>query len=409
MSGRLGRILQFHLRLFQWLGFHGLPLPGDASPARMRRRLMAWSLFLLIALSALIALCLASGEDWPFLFRGDMFGCVNDALKYVFAELAMVAIYLEALSCQRPLANFCVGGGAISLRRELQQYGRFLITLYALMLTELVFHLGLWQVQPLSRHMLLFWSSYEPFVCLTYMRNVQFVLHLELLREQLAALQRELGLLAEYSRFASETGRSFPGFEVFLRRRLLQKQRLYCDIYDMFKCFQNAFKFSILAVLLTINIRIAVDCYFMYYSIYKNMAPPGGIFTLNFLLDLLYYYLILPALLEIPAFIYASQSCMVIVPRIAHQLHNIVTDSVCCSCPDLSLQVPYLPFADFISNHFPLQIQNFSLQLLHQPVRIDCLGLTTLDCSLLTRIACSVGTYMIYTIQFMPKFGTHYI
>ncbi|XP_052857809.1 gustatory receptor 8a [Drosophila gunungcola] len=384
MSGRLGRILQFHLRLFQWLGFHGLPLPGDASPARMRRRLMAWSLFLLIALSALIALCLASGEDWPFLFRGDMFGCVNDALKYVFAELAMVAIYLEALSCQRPLANFWwlhsnVGGGAISLRRELQQYGRFLITLYALMLTELVFHLGLWQVQPLSRHMLLFWSSYEPFVCLTYMRNVQFVLHLELLREQLAALQRELGLLAEYSRFASETGRSFPGFEVFLRRRLLQKQRLYCDIYDMFKCFQNAFKFSILAVLLTINIRIAVDCYFMYYSIYKNVAN----------ID---YYLILPALLEIPAFIYASQSCMVIVPRIAHQLHNIVTDSVCCSCPDLSLQ-----------------IQNFSLQLLHQPVRIDCLGLTTLDCSLLTRIACSVGTYMIYTIQFMPKFGTHYI
>jgi len=51
------------------------------------------------------------------------------------------------------------------------------------------------------------------------------------------------------------------------------------------------------------------------------------------------YYLILPALLEIPAFIYASQSCMVVVPRIAHQLHNIVTDSGCCSCPDLSLQV----------------------------------------------------------------------
>ncbi|KAH8402896.1 hypothetical protein KR009_009420, partial [Drosophila setifemur] len=104
------------------------------------------------------------------------------------------------------------------------------------------------------------------------------------------------------------------------------------------------------------------------------------------------FFLILPALLEIPAFIYVSQSCMVIVPRIAHQLHNIVTDAGCCSSPDLSRQ-----------------IQNFSLQLLHQPVRIDCMGLTILDCSFLTRMACSVGTYMIYTIQFIPKFSTPYI
>jgi len=107
------------------------------------------------------------------------------------------------------------------------------------------------------------------------MRNIQFVLHLELLREQLTALERELGLLAEYSRFASETGRSFPGFESFLRRRLLHKQRLYSDVYDMLKCFLGAFNFSILAVLLTINIRIAVDCYFMYYSMYNNVVNIG--------------------------------------------------------------------------------------------------------------------------------------
>ncbi|XP_016986235.1 gustatory receptor 8a [Drosophila rhopaloa] len=384
MSGRLCRVLQFHLRLYQWLGFHGLPLPGDGNPCGMRKRLMAWSLLLLISLSALIAACLTSGEE--FLFLDDMFGRVNDALKYVFAELAILAIYLETLSSQRHLANFwwlhsklSRKVGVVSLRSEVQQFRRYLLTLYGMMLSELVIYLGLWQVQPLSHHMLLFWSTYEPLVWLTYMRNVQFVLHLELLRQQLANLERELGLLAEYSRFASETGRSFPNFEVFLRRRLLQKQRLYCDIYDMFKCFQSAFKFSILAVLLTINIRIAVDCYFMYYSIYKNVPNLNS-------------YLIVPALLEIPAFIYASQSCMVILPRIAHQLHNIVTDSACCSCPDLSLQ-----------------IQNFSLQLLHQPVRIDCLGLTTLDCGLLTRIACSVGTYMIYTIQFMPKFSPQYI
>jgi len=46
------------------------------------------------------------------------------------------------------------------------------------------------------------------------------------------------------------------------------------------------------------------------------------------------YYLLLTALLEIPAFIYVSQSCMQMVFRIAFQLHNIVV-----STPALSLQV----------------------------------------------------------------------
>ncbi|KAH8287046.1 hypothetical protein KR054_001309 [Drosophila jambulina] len=402
MSGRLGQVLQFHLRLYQLLGFHGISLPGDKSPGRIRTQLRAWSLFLLVSLSALVLVCLTSSDE--FLYRGDMFGAANDALKYVFAELAVAAIYLETMTSQRDLVGFwwlhaklSQRVGVVSLRSELQQYRRYLISLYGMMLFELLMHLGLWQVQPLTRHMALFWMTYEPLVCLTYMRNVQFVLHMELLREQLVHLEREMVLLAQYSKFAWETGRSFPGFEAFLRRSLLQKQRIYNDVYDMFRCFQGAFNYSILAVLLTINIRIAVDCYFMYYTIYNSIPN----------ID---YYLLLPALLEIPAFIYASQSCMVIVPRIAHQLHSIVTDSGCCSFPDLSLQ-----------------IQNFSLQLLHQPVRIDCLGLTIMDCSLLTRvseykyivfpqqylfslqIACSVGTYMIYTIQFIPKFSGQYM
>lgn len=250
---------------------------------------MAWSLFLLISLSALVLACLFSGEE--FLYRGDMFVCANDALKYVFAELAVLAIYLETLSSQRHLANFWwlhfkLGGqktGLVSLRSEFQQFCRYLIFLYAMMAAEVAIHLGLWQFQALTQHMLLFWSTYEPLVWLTYLRNLQFVLHLELLREQLTGLEREMGLLAEYSRFASETGRSFPGFESFLRRRLVQKQRIYSHVYDMLKCFQGAFNFSILAVLLTINIRIAVDCYFMYYSIYNNVINNGdlGIYHLS--------------------------------------------------------------------------------------------------------------------------------
>ncbi|KAH8344867.1 hypothetical protein KR067_009665 [Drosophila pandora] len=386
MSRQGGQVLHFHLRLFQCLGFHGLPLPGDGDPAGWRRRVRAWGLFLLLALSGLVLVCLFSDEE--FLYQGDMFGLVNDALKYIFAELAVLAIYLETLTSQRDLANFWYLHFRLSsrmmeagsLRREFRQYRRFIITMYGLILCELVLFVVLWWIQPISNHLLLFWTTYEPLVVLTYLRNIQFILHMELLRQQLAQLEQELRLLAEYSRFAcSGTGRSFPGFETFLQRRLLQKQRVYNGVWEMYRSFQGAFSYSILTVLLSINIRIAVDCYFMYYTIYNNVSN----------ID---YLLIIPAVLEIPAFVYASQSCMVLVPRIAHQLHNIVPSSGSCSYPDLSLQ-----------------IQNFSLQLLHQPISINCMGLTVMDCSFLTRIACSVGTYMIYTIQFMPKFSTPYV
>ncbi|XP_017156987.2 gustatory receptor 8a [Drosophila miranda] len=388
MSGRLGRVLHFHLRVYQVLGFHGLPLPGDERPHRTRQLLRAWSLFILMGLSGMVAVCLTS--DLEFLYKGDLFGCVNDGMKFIFSELAVLSIYAETMASQRPLARFWWLHGKlnrqqqhaswrlsrpVSIRSELRQYRRYLISLYGILVGEILINIWLWQVQPADMHLILFWSTFEPLVFIMYMRNVQFVLHMELLRQQLAQLERELSLLAEYSRFASLTGRSFKDFGHFLRRRLLQKQCVYNDVHEMYTCFQRAFRFSTLTVLLSIYVRIAVDCYFMYYTIYISIAN----------LD---YSLILPALFEIPAFIYASQSCMVIVPRIAYQLHNIVTETGCCGFADLSLQ-----------------IQNFSLQILHQPLCINCLGVTILDCCLLTRIVCSVGTYIIYTIQFIPKFS----
>lgn len=89
----------------------------------------------------------------------------------------------------------------------------------------------------------------------------------------------------------------------------------------------------------------------------------------------------LPAMLHIPTFIYFSQSCMQMMSRIAYQLHCIVATS-----PALSLQVSSRNSWQSIAN-LSQQIQNFSLQILHQPVRIDCLGLTVLNAYLMTRVS----------------------
>ncbi|KAH8386833.1 hypothetical protein KR093_002838 [Drosophila rubida] len=355
MSGQLGQLLHSHLRFYQLLGLHGLPLPGDAQPEQKAQLLRLWAGCLMISFTAIAVLCVTGSDE--FLYQGDAFGWFNDMLKYGFAEIAVLSIYAETLWHRHPLARFWQLYAALAprpaptWRLQLQQHWRFVVILYGTLLLECLLMYSLYRMQVLSRHLVLFWSTFQPFVLIVHLRNTQFVLHMELLRQQLLQLEHELALLAAYSTFASDVA-SFDGFEEYLRRRVRHKQLIYARIYELANYFREAFKSSVLTVLLMIYVRIAIDCYFMYYTIFKNI-------------NVIDYYLLLPAVLEVPAFIYVSQSCMQLMPRIAHQLHNIVVTS----SPELSLQ-----------------LQNFSLQLLHQYVRIDLLGIAVLDSYLLTRV-----------------------
>ncbi|XP_060662403.1 gustatory receptor 8a [Drosophila nasuta] len=376
MSGNIGQLLHSHLRFYQLLGLHGLPLPGDGWPENRAKWFRLFAGCLMIGFTALTVVCLTSSD--VFLYQGDAFGWFNDILKYGFAEIAVLSIYAETIWHPWPLARFWQLYAALApqpastLRLQMRQHWRFLVTLYGTLSLEGLLVCSLASMQVMSRHIVLFWSTFQPFVLIVHLRNTQFVLHLELLRQQLLQLEHELALLAEYSTFASDVA-SFAGFEEYLRRRVRHKQLIYGRIYEMANCFLVAFRYSVITVLLMIYVRIAVDCYFMYYTLYNKI-------------NIIDYYLLLPAVLEIPAFIYVSQSCMQLMPRIAHQLHSIVITS-----PALSLQ-----------------IQNFSLQLLHQGVRIDCLGITVLDSYLLTRIVTAICTYMIFTVQLMPKLSGTY-
>ncbi|XP_034483279.1 gustatory receptor 8a [Drosophila innubila] len=375
MSGHIGQVLQYHLRFYQLLGLHGVPLSGDGQFSCKAIILRIWAGCLLSSLTWVAFMCVTSEDEC--LYEGDDFGRFNDGLKFGFAEVAVLSIYSETIWNRHPLARFwqlyaaLAPRPAATVRLQLLQHWRFLITIYGTVFLESLMISVLFS-QQMDQHIVLFWSTFQPFVYVVHLRNTQFVLHLELLRQQLFQLEHELALLVEYSAFASGAA-SFFGYEEYMRRRVRQKQRIYQGIYELYTCFIQAFSYSVLTVLLMIYVRIAVDCYFMYYTIYNKIDDKD-------------YYLLLPALLEIPAFIHVSQSCMQMVLRIAYQLHSIVVSS-----PALSLQV-----------------QNFSLQLLHQPVRIHCLGITLLDSYLLTRIATAVCTYMIFTVQLMPKLSGSY-
>ncbi|EDW08053.1 gustatory receptor 8a isoform X1 [Drosophila mojavensis] len=382
---RIDQVLHFSLRCYQLMGMHGLPLPCDAHPRRKARLLHVWTGCLLMGFSGVAYMCLTSDDE--FLYKGDDFSCFNDAMKFGFAEMAILGIYWETLSSQRAyLGRFwqlyealaatqtaTTTPSGLTLRQQLVQHWRFLAIFYGTFLLELALLCVYVALQEGSRHLVLFWITFQPFILVVHLRNTQFVLHMDLLRQKLLQLECELILLVEYSSFANSSA-SFFGFNEYLRRRVREMQMIYARIHELCTCYRRGFSYSMLTVLLMIYIRITVDCYFFLYTKLSNITN----------LD---YYLLLPAVLHIPAFLYTCQSFMQIVPRIAYRLHNIAT-----SCSPVSLQ-----------------IQNFSLQILHEQMRIDCMGIVILDNHLLTQIAYAVCTYMIFTVQLMPKLNGAYL
>lgn len=220
-----------------------------------------------------------------FLYKGDEFGYFNDILKVVFAYIAITSSYMEAIFKRKYLKKFWkiyqnLQKKSLAENKQffnlkcIWQNNRFLVIFYTMFALEFLAMLifTLWQTK--TRHLILFWSIFAPLAYISYLRNMQFIFYIELLRLELVKLQYDLNLLVEYSRFVAY-GCGFRGFEEFLRQKLLDKQKHYEAIYDMFVNFQKAFGISIIAVLAMIYVRVLVDTYFAYYSYYNNWNRYG--------------------------------------------------------------------------------------------------------------------------------------
>lgn len=223
MSRRqLGPVLHYHLRFYQLLGMHNLPLTEERGTWHLWHRVEAkilpyWSVCLVSIFTVLVLFCMTSEDE--YLYRGDRFGYFNDGLKYTFAEVAVLTIFVEGLRQRKHLAHFWQLYQALSavpavgtVRRQLMQHFRFLVSFYGITSLEIVIICVLRCVQIMSRHVMLFWLTFQPFAFAVHLRNLQFQLHLELIRQQLVQLEREVSLLSDYSAFASNAA-SFKGFE----------------------------------------------------------------------------------------------------------------------------------------------------------------------------------------------------
>ena len=288
MKTEISKVLKIHMRFFKAFGFCCLSYDDNFKRnATKECYLTLWTCLLMLMFNVMAFVALLS--DDAFLFTDDNFGYFNDIIKVVFANIAVTVSCMESLLKRSESFEFWkkykfLQNASHYIERnivcldDIREHCRFLIIFYTVVVLESATILFFIAFQEMTRHLVLFWSVFTPFIFAVHMRNMQFIFYIELIRLELLKLKQDLELLADYSRFAAY-GCAFKGFENFLRQKVLEKQRHYQLIYEMFEHFQNAFGFSIITVLLMIYVRVLVDSYFGYYTFYRGPYRSGGLLS----------------------------------------------------------------------------------------------------------------------------------
>ncbi|XP_019891315.1 gustatory receptor 8a-like isoform X7 [Musca domestica] len=164
-------------------------------------------------------------------------------------------------------------------------------------------------------------------------------------------------------------------FEEFIRSDLTQWAKQYDDIHELTHLVAKSMPLSILAIFVATYIKILSDCYWSYWMIYAKFEI-HEIFECS---------LLLPSVLNILLVLVVSKNCMRTAKLIPQSLHSIrhSVGNLCLS----------------------RKIQHFSLQICHQQIIFKAFGCFTIDCYIASGILGSIATYMMFYIQFMPKFN----
>lgn len=279
MKVQLSPLLRWHIRLFQIFGFYTMSFNENPQKALITEQcLRLWSLLLLVAFNSVAAIALFTNNN--ILYNDDKFGFFNDVLKFAFGDLAITTIYLESIFKQNDAHQFWLVYTKLQNRqfgnqcwqrctwqRDFQKHMRFLISFYGVLFLEILFMIIFIIFQHKNRQLVLLWCTYGPFIYTVHLCNLKFIFQIELIRLELLKLQQDLQLLVDCTQ-QKIFDHAFWNFEEHLRSKLLEKQYMYQQIYEMYEYFQNSCSLSIVAVLLVIYVRILVDTYFAYYSHY---------------------------------------------------------------------------------------------------------------------------------------------
>ncbi|XP_067635725.1 gustatory receptor 8a-like [Eurosta solidaginis] len=399
---QLDRFTLLHLRLYQLLGLCSVPLQLKCDLATVNQRLQQSKYFSMSQLNrylliwhCLLFICFILLHLWTItnhdsiICISDGFGKFNDLLKLSATITAHFVILSETLLKRQCMHKFlslyikitchikwfrsvtyCTG-----YRLFRPFFWKSVIFITIIIIIDLNY---IWETSRSDRW-LSFFIPCIPSAIICQVHSVQIVHFIELLRLVLEQLNMNVERLAEFSRRGVMT--SDPPRQK--QRKIYDSDVKVCtDLHLFMECYQDIYEMCFLlkqsvGAPLVCNYRkeymiILSECYWSYWMFHKgeNIIE----YSLNFSSAMTIFLLLI-----------TSRNCMIQTHFLAHNVHKTRHD-----------------IEDF--NISSTRLQSFSLQLLHQHIIMDGFGFFVLNCNMARDVLGSIATYMIFFIQFMPKF-----
>ncbi|KAM7349524.1 gustatory receptor 8a-like [Cochliomyia hominivorax] len=310
-------------------------------------------------------------------YIGDNFGQFNDFIKVVTVGISHLITLIETIVSQKSCAEFFHIYTQLHQRwanyketkKEFKIYKKLFLLLLFYIITTLLIELNYVFEIYHKKQWLAFFLAYEPSVTVCRFRLLQIMMYLYMIMIEILQLNKEMLSLVDMSRKTQ-----LNLLEEIIYKDLSLFMQKYQQIYLMMELFKKSCSISLLIILIKSYVKILSDSYWTYWVIYNKYD----------VYEFVEYSLIVPTALSAFLTLIISKDCMNAAKLIPHSLHSL---------------------RHRVENvRLSYKIQNFSLQMRHQQIIIDAFGCFTVDCYIVSGIVGSITTYLIFYIEFMPKF-----
>ncbi|XP_020717321.1 gustatory receptor 8a [Ceratitis capitata] len=358
------------LRLFQLLGLCSVPLQSQADLAMANPR----------PPTTIIHLWTSVNHD-SILYNSDSFGIFNDLLKFIATIISHFIILSETIIQRQYMEQFLLAYTRLhnkwsshTFRPEYAIYRKYVWRSSICIVIVIIIDLAYIQEISKNRSWLAFFIPFVPSGLICHLRSLQIMYFMDMLRIEVMQLNRNVERLVTFSeRHCVENSQRSEYFVRIVCAELQILMECYQNIYELSMLLKKAVGISLTCNYIKEYVMILSECYWSYWMVYNGQ-------------DVIEYSLMTPSALTIFLLLITSRNCMRSTNFLAHNVHKIRHD-----VEDLNIST---------------RLQSFALQISHQRIIMDGFGFFVLNCNMARDILGSIATYMIFFIQFMPKFKT---
>lgn len=259
----VSRMLYITLIYFKCWGF-GCELPKSSSSKGSRQ----FTCNVALAIAVYHLCCLVCNAITVIHFNSSIFysrellGMVNDAIKYCCSVLAYGSIVIESYFKRHALRKFWCLFNDIDTHYKRQadlSYRRYFIVFIAFFLMTIALEVNLLQRIVYNQQSFQFWCLFLGLLIMGRTRMLQYVLFVEIIRQQVAVLKTQLESVGKLHRD-----------EGLCVKRLRWTQNYYRLIYEMSEAMNEFFGWSQFTVILQSFTILVVDFNWTYWRIYNE-------------------------------------------------------------------------------------------------------------------------------------------